>query len=183
MVCGFSRGKDLLKCINIAKQISLLNRGETKTNNNNKDEETLHFIQADHARAIPSSVLEYFLDYSSSSSSTSEHLLLNMSEEHLNSLIHQPTPPLPDTLTQIFRKTLEANNNNSNNRKEVILICGSVFIMSEVRKWLGIEEARDLDVNVPLGTHLKSFKDYVLTLQEIEKDEENSGNNSNEIVT
>jgi len=113
IVAGFSADKDLAQCAQ--SLLSIL--PNNNNNNNNNPSSSLHLVEAAHPRAAS---LED----------------IRLAEPRLNdSNFDEADVSIAAQVRSAVRLASE--------RGEMVIICGSVFIMSEVRETLGIEEPRD----------------------------------------
>jgi dihydrofolate synthase/folylpolyglutamate synthase len=116
LVCGFSKGKDVLSCLQILR---------TRAS-------TLTLVCADHVRALPLPALA--------------PLALEAGFDPANLI----------TCDQPIARALETGCQVAADRGEVMVVCGSFFIMAEVRAALGFVEPVDvLNLNECLGREVK----------------------------
>mmetsp|Transcript_27809 Transcript_27809/g.34811 ORF Transcript_27809/g.34811 Transcript_27809/m.34811 type:complete len:468 (-) Transcript_27809:135-1538(-) len=107
----------------------------------NTTEDRIHFVQAAHPRSTPVSAL---LD---SSSQIGHHVPLQ------HQIIEQ------DNVKEVVWQTLPMVKNE----EELLVICGSVFLMADAREALGLKEPRDSKfIEEVAGAHLRAAQDNLV---------------------
>ena len=65
------------------------------------------------------------------------------------------------TLTSVSEMSLSYNAHKPDDEKEIILVCGTVFIMPEARQFLGVQEPRD-DFDLNSNLNISTMKEMTV---------------------
>jgi dihydrofolate synthase/folylpolyglutamate synthase len=137
----------------------------------------VYFVRAGHPRAAPPKMLEESARVAANAevSDESETFIRPSSYDEIFSTFDGD-----QSVTKGVNAAVAAairNSNHKDERGEVVIVCGSVFIMAEAREALGFEEPRDSPAILEVaGSHLKSteehFADEKIRLKKLEDEKE-----------
>ena len=169
-VIGLSRDKDLDECTAmLLRGASFYSPGSNLAH--------VYFVRAGHPRAAPPTMLEESARVAANAevSDESETFIRPSSYDEIFSTFDGD-----QSVTKGVNAAVAAairNSNHKDERGEVVIVCGSVFIMAEAREALGFEEPRDSPAILEVaGSHLKSteehFADEKIRLKKLEDEKE-----------